>query len=964
LDSPFPIALYWGPEYILIYNTAWSPIAGDKHPWALGRPGREVWPEIWDIIGPEFDAVLTRGEGIWSEDRLLPMRRHGYTEECYFNYSMSPIHGEDGAVVGVFNAVVETTYRVLSERRMGLLRELAQRTAMARSVATACIIAAEVLGNDQADVPFCLVYLLKKTDAGNVARLTGSAGLAAGHPAASTLIDLDNQVTPAHSWPLAQVLGTRQVELVNDLSSRFDAQLPGGPWQEKARSALVAPLLATVRSDQPVGFLIIGVSSHRAADESYRSFAELAAGGLSAAMSSGRAYDDERRKAEALARLDRVKTTFFSNISHELRTPLTLMLLPVEEMLARPDGPTAADHGLLTTVQRNGVRLLKLVNTLLDFSRIEAEHAQPNREWVDLAEFTAELAGTFAIVCTRAGLSLNIDCPTLGEPVRMDRDMWEKIVLNLVSNAFKFTLTGHISVRLQRTADDQRVVLSVSDSGMGIPDAELPHIFDRFHRIDGVRGRSHEGTGIGLALVHDLAQLLDGRVDVQSKLGAGSCFTVEVPIGNDPSGLIRTPEQREASSTTKRAAAFVEEALGWLSHQTADADEPRAVVPGEPRALDADGQSTARGEVSQLPRILLAEDNADMREAIKKLLAPLYLVTAVPDGQAALAVLQSADPAPNLVLTDVMMPRIDGIQLLRHLRASPKTRAIPVVILSARGGEEAMLAGLEADADDYVVKPFSSRELLARVRRTIEMARVRHDVVEAMNLAERMRSKAERHELLQRLVTVQEQESARIARELHDQMGQDVTGLLLGLKRLEGMLANEESVTQLRWLQSLAGQIGRNLHRKAWELRPTSLDDMGLLRALEAYIGDWSERYGIQVDLHAGIAGHGRFSPEVETAVYRVVQEAMTNVLKHAAASTVSLVLEGHGNGLQVIIEDDGKGFDPEAAANCGRIGLAGMRERLALVGGTMTIDSTIGGGTTLYFRIPDAAKITGKGTE
>lgn len=305
-----------------------------------------------------------------------------------------------------------------------------------------------------------------------------------------------------------------------------------------------------------------------------------------------------------------------------------------------------------------------------------------------------------------------------------------------------------------------------------------------------------------------------------------------------------------------------------------------------------------------------------------------------------------------------MMPHVDGIQLLRLMRASPRTKTIPVLILSARGGEEAMLTGLHADADDYVVKPFSSRELLARVRRTIELSRVRREVADALNLAERMRNKAERHELLQRLVTVQEQERARIARELHDQMGQDVTGLLLGLKGLEGTLSTQAAAEQLQWLQSLAGQIGRNLHRKAWELRPTSLDDMGLLRALEAYTGDWSERYGIQVDLHAGGVGLGRFAPEVETAIYRVVQEAMTNILKHAGATTVSLVLEAYANGLQVIIEDDGKGFDVDAMTSAGRLGLAGMRERLALVGGTMTIDSAVGTGTALFFRIPGSRNI------
>jgi len=224
---------------------------------------------------------------------------------------------------------------------------------------------------------------------------------------------------------------------------------------------------------------------------------------------------------------------------------------------------------------------------------------------------------------------------------------------------------------------------------------------------------------------------------------------------------------------------------------------------------------------------------------------------------------------------------------------------------------------------------------------------------ESRHHAQKMRSEAERLDLLRRLIKAQEDERERIARELHDQTGQDLTGLSLGLKSLESSVHGDEGIATLRWLESLTAQIGSNLHKTAGELRPTSLSDVGLLRALETLVSEWSERFGVKVDFHARRLEHERLGEEIETTVYRVVQEALTNVLKHAAASTVSLVLEGHENSLQIIVEDNGRGFDPDAATARTRLGLAGMRERLALIGGTLSIDSAPGAGTTLYVRVP-----------
>ena len=517
LGSSFPICIYWGRELALLYNDAWSPIPGAKHPGALGRPAREVWPEIWDTIGPMFERVTETGVATRSEDQLLPMRRHGYTEECYFDYTFSPIRDEAGRVGGIFNAVVETTYRVIGERRSRLLRELGERTATARSVDEACALAAETLGSAPADLPFCLLYMLDDASGERRARLAGATGIPPGEAAAPILVDTAERTA---LWPLFRVLETGQTETVDSLSGRFGGTLPGGPWPEPTERALVTPLIVA-RSAKPTGFLVAGVSPRRALDDEYRAFVAQVATQVSTFVANARAYEEERRRAEALAEIDRAKTAFFSNASHEFRTPLTLILSPLEDMLVRQ--PTAqtvvAQRGELELMHRNGVRLLKLVNTLLDFSRIEAARVQAVYEPVDLAAYTTELASTFRSAMEKAGLRYIVDCQPSPGPVHVDRDMWEKIVLNLVSNAFKYTLEGEVAVVLQPATDGRSVTLTVRDTGVGIPAEELPRLFERFHRIEGQRGRTHEGTGIGLALVQELAQLHGGSVRAESTVG-------------------------------------------------------------------------------------------------------------------------------------------------------------------------------------------------------------------------------------------------------------------------------------------------------------------------------------------------------------------------------------------------------------------------------------------------------------
>ncbi|PSM50214.1 histidine kinase [Chroococcidiopsis sp. CCALA 051] len=469
------------------------------------------------------------------------------------------------------------------------------------------------------------------------------------------------------------------------------------------------------------------------------------------------AREQERQRAENLAELDRAKTLFFSNVSHEFRTPLTLLLAPLQDALSDSVNPLApSQRERLELAHRNANRLLKLVNTLLDFSRIEVGRMEAVYEPTDLAMFTTELASVFRSAIERAGLRLRVDCPPLPEPVYVDREMWEKIVLNLLSNAFKFTLEGEIAVRLhradgecaQRNGRAERVRLQIQDTGTGIAPEELPHLFERFYQVRGAQARTHEGSGIGLALVHELIRLHGGTVDVSSVVGQGTCFTVTIPlgtahlqgdrlrrvVGDSPSETLRerTTTTRTLASTAIGAASYVEEAERWIPADSAPPQLPD--LRGEnivkvPLVKGNLGESLGLQTDATFPsaRILLVDDNADMRDYLTRILSEYVQVEAVADGATALAAVQ--EQAPNLVLSDVMMPGLDGFALLKALRADPQTREIPIILLSARAGEESIVEGLEAGADDYLIKPFSAQELVSRVNAHLQMAQLRGEAL-------------------------------------------------------------------------------------------------------------------------------------------------------------------------------------------------------------------------------------------
>jgi signal transduction histidine kinase len=694
LNSPQPMWIGWGEQATFLYNDAYiNVLSMAKHPWALGRPAAEVWAEIWDICGPLVDKVFLHGEATMADDVRLFMRRGDFLEETFYSFSYSPVRDESGNVAGLFCPNLDVTAKHLNARRLRTISEMSTRALQEKTVQGACAIAVATIADNPDDLPFALLYLAgEEGEPASLAQAT-HAGLAA----ARDVFAVDGVIAGG----AARLVGW----------DRAVDGMPAGLAGQRIGQALVLPL-AGGADGKAAGALVLGVSAARRLDDDYRSFMEVIATQTGNAIRQARAAEDERLRADMLAELDRAKTQFFSNVSHEFRTPLTLLLGPIEDALGDAAEPLPpAQHARLQLMLRNALRLQKLVNTLLDFSRVQAGRAQAHFAPTDLPALTADLASSFRSAVEAAGMRLVVDCPPLPAPVHIDAGMWENIILNLLSNAFKFTFAGEIRVAVRAVGGAAEV--TVADTGTGIAADQLPMLFARFHRVAGARARTHEGSGIGLALVHDLVALHGGAIAVDSTPGKGTTFRVTIPFGVahlDPAQLHDAPSPASVGA----ARAYVSEAESWTR-------------PGGVLAAPAPAPSSA----APLGRLLVADDNADMRDYLRRLLQPQWQVEVCGNGVEALAAVARA--MPDMIVSDVMMPELDGFGLLAALRADAATRELPFILLSARAGEEARLEGLQAGADDYLVKPFSGRELVARV----DVLRLRQGVRAAEQAAAR-----------------------------------------------------------------------------------------------------------------------------------------------------------------------------------------------------------------------------------
>ena len=695
LANCFPMVIWWGNERVQFYNDHYRPMLGSKHPHSLGQTAKECWGEIWDVIGPQIEQVYSGGPSTWNEDLLLDINRHGFIEETYFTfaYSSLPDPSAPNGIGGVLGTIQETTQKVIGERRIRLLRDLAAHATEALTTQEECRVAAATLSRYPKSVPFSLIYLIDETR--TKANLAAAGGIEPGTQGAPLVVDLLQ--ADSEPWPLRDAQRSGDILKLSSLDRLLDV-VPPGPWPEPPREAIVVMIPSSI-AQEPAGFLVAGINPRTYFDDAYRGFFRLVVGQIASAISNARAYEAEKKRAEALAEIDRAKNAFFSNVSHEFRTPLTLMLGPLDELASAATPDTAP---LIESAHRNALRLLKLVNTLLEFSRLEAGRNDATFVETDVAAMTRELCGMFRSAIESTGLRFSVDAD-LRQTLYVDRSMWEKIVLNLLSNALKFTLDGEIRVSLHTR--DGAVELCVADTGVGIPESELPHLFERFRRVRGAKSRSHEGSGIGLALVDELVRLHGGSITVESAVGKGTTFRVAVPLGTAHLNSIQVATNVPEMTHSNAVEQYLADVDATITRSgTADAGDSAPAPSGR-------------------PRVLLADDNADLREYVKHILTAHYDVIAVKNGLEALHRLR--DGNVDLVVSDVMMPEIDGFDLLKAVREDPNLAETPFIMLSARAGEESKIEGLERGADDYLVKPFSADELRARVYAALTAASIR-----------------------------------------------------------------------------------------------------------------------------------------------------------------------------------------------------------------------------------------------
>lgn len=695
LNSTNPIWIGWGPENTFLYNDAYIDVLGiNKHPWALGRPAYVVWEEIWDVCGPMSDKVFNEAKSTVGNDVQLFMNRGDFIEEVYYSFNYSPVFDENGKVSGLFCPNFETTPKILSVRRTRTLSELAAKALGEKTINSACFTAATTLAKNTEDIPLAVIYLLDAS--GKYALCKQITGLEEDHLYFPEKIDFSKPGKCATQTAIERVCEGAPFS-VADFGN--NDQLPFGMAGERVTSAAVYPLVV---SGKPVGSVIFGISPNLRFDSEYGTFFEMASAQVSKALQNATAIEDERRRHEELAELDKAKTAFFSNISHEFRTPLTLMLGPLEDLMQNHT-LQEKEQQIVETTHRNALRLLKLVNTLLDFSLVESGRLKARFTPVKLSQLTENLAGNFRSVIEKAGMGFNVKVSEIGEGVFVDRQMWEKIVFNLLSNAFKYTLKGTITVSL--TKENGNAVLKVQDTGLGIPEKELPNMFGRFHRVQGITGRSYEGSGIGLSMIRELVLQHGGNISVESEEGKGSTFTVTIPLGSSHLPVEQVYESENFAEQTV-SGHYVTEAGALL-----DIDQ---------------ATNNSRKSSNDKETVIIADDNADMRRHLAAILEDEYNIVTATNGREALGKIEDVNPA--LILSDIMMPVMDGIEMLKEVKKDPATAMIPVVLLTARAGEESRIEGYETGADDYLVKPFSAKELTARIRSQIKITRTRDHI--------------------------------------------------------------------------------------------------------------------------------------------------------------------------------------------------------------------------------------------
>jgi signal transduction histidine kinase len=656
-------------------------------------------------------------------------------------------------------------------------------------------------------------------------------------------------------------------------------------------------------------------------------------------MYSGISYrrhieDEAARRATELSSLnekliesERVKSEFVATVSHELRTPLTLILAPVESILAGDAGELNEEQTRhLKTMHNNTVRLLQLITGLLDFSRLEAGKIELRPEPTDVVALTKSILSDFAPALIQKQLTLVLNLPEASVPIEIDRYLYERILFNLVSNAIKFTQTnGIITVSLIKEAGD-RWLVTVKDTGIGIPESDIAMVFQRFRQAEAPSTRRFEGAGLGLALVVEFSRLLGGDVTVESKLGVGSQFSVSF-VGVESAG----GKQKESGQTRK------------------------VLVP-QYGANDAEKQT--KGD--HKPTVLIAEDNTELSAYIASVLDSFCRVIIAKDGQEALDMMKAS--IPDLLISDIMMPEKDGLTLCKEIKSDPILKSTPVVLLTALTNRESLLKGWESGADEYLFKPFHPKELTTRIRGILAGVAAR-----------------KRAEML-----ALQQQKAQQTRDFMSTLAHDMQVPLLGSSRVFDMLMDGKMGEVPEEIRTLIGQIqDRNkfllklteclleIYRYESGGKDMDFTNVDTSRLIQDIVQEFSKAAEEKhIELRFTTEESMRKINADEKALKLLLTQLIDNAIKYGAeSSTVTIELEEDREDLVLSITNTGSFIDPESqkvlfdkfwrgqpgkrfVANTG-LGLYLSKRIVDAHGGTIQCISEDGKGTTFTVTLP-----------
>lgn len=501
-------------------------------------------------------------------------------------------------------------------------------------------------------------------------------------------------------------------------------------------AAYLGPILVLQDIENPSIFLnnnffliatmvLVSFSSHLATQMRFKEFSAR--------------FNLEKANAE-LKQLDELKTRFFANVSHEVRTPLTSIIAPVQSMYSGDTGELTLDQqDMVAQVYRNSLRLLDMINQMLDFSKFDAGKMQLRLEKIDLAETVQDTIAIFQEVTKRKGIKLIYEQQDEVPPAFLDFDKVERILTNLLRNAIKFTHRG--SIRIQVGKNNGSLLFQVKDTGIGIPADHLEHIFKRFQQVDSSTTRRYEGTGLGLTIVKEAVDMLRGTVSVSSRKNEGTIFQVLLPANLEelePNAFReRRDRTRRKEGTSFPGSDKREEIRRLDDHAKVTINDLALIDRHEAINQKEDKETEEPRQVEKTDRILLVEDNPDLRSYVRKMMDRFgHGVTTAVDGLDGWQQIQK-DP-PDLIVSDVMMPEMDGYELTDKVKSTASTMHIPIILITAKPGLDSKLKGLETGADDYLPKPINVRELDARINNLITMRKFQHALAEAEALDARM----------------------------------------------------------------------------------------------------------------------------------------------------------------------------------------------------------------------------------